>query len=116
MMKQVNQLVSTMSNYLDKPCMGWGIAYCMPHGCLTSIYGSGIAELEYFELHLVPIHEHIILGTSQFWAYIAPDDAVLRSHLYLKVRNGVFYFVLPSHVDHDIDSFRFGCTEPRGGT
>eukprot|EP00884_Botryococcus_braunii_P014562 jgi/Botrbrau1/23106/Bobra.0243s0041.3 len=45
---------------------------------------AGIAELEYSELQLVPIHEHIILGTSQFWAYIAPDDAVLRSHLYLK--------------------------------
>ncbi len=63
------------------------------------MYGSGMAELEYSELQLVPIHEHIILGTSQFWASIAPDDAVLRSHLYLKVRKDVYLlFCLPTYT------------------
>jgi hypothetical protein len=46
---------------------------------------AGLEDLEYSELQLVPVHEHVILGTSQFWDCIAPDDAVLRSHLYLKV-------------------------------
>lgn len=55
---------------------------------------AGISHLEYSDLQLVPIHEHLILGTPEFWEHIAPDDAVLRSHLYLKVCPDVCSFVL----------------------
>ena len=31
------------------------------------------------------VHEHIIIGSEGFWTHMSADDAVLRSHFFVKV-------------------------------
>jgi hypothetical protein len=31
------------------------------------------------------VHEHIIIGSAGFWTHLSADDAVLRSHFFVKV-------------------------------
>ena len=39
------------------------------------------------EQRVTVIHEHVILGSAGFWDLLSVDDAVLRSHFFVKVRN-----------------------------
>jgi len=31
------------------------------------------------------VHEHIIIGSAGFWTHLSAEDAVLRSHFFVKV-------------------------------
>ena len=37
------------------------------------------------EQQVTVIHEHVILGSAGFWDLLSVDDAVLRSHFFVKV-------------------------------
>ena len=46
-----------------------------------------IAQADVTSLRLTVVHEHVILGSPGLWSILAPDDAALRCHFYLKERS-----------------------------
>ena len=52
--------------------------------------GGDVGPVHLKEYDLNVRDEHIILGDGGLWSMISADDAVLRSHFFVKVRHFVF--------------------------